>query len=86
MKGTILNYRGSHKHHNPKQMLVRIEGVDSKDKAAKLKGKKVVWTSPSGKKIAGIIAQPHGNKGVVRVHFKEKGLPGQALGDKVDIE
>lgn len=86
MKGAILNYRGSHKQHNVKQMLVKVEGVDTKDAAAKLKGKKAVWTAPSGKKITGIIAQPHGNKGVVRVHYKEKGLPGQALGDKVDIE
>ena len=86
MKGTILNYRGSHKQHNVKQMLVKVQGVDTKAAAEKLKGKKVVWTAPSGKKINGIIAQPHGSKGVVRVHFKEKGLPGQALGDSIDIE
>lgn len=86
MKGTILNYRGSHKQQNPRQMLVRVEGVDNKEAAAKLKGKKAVWTSPSGKKIIGILAKPHGNKGVVRVHFREKGLPGQALGTEVEIE
>jgi len=86
MKGVILNYRGSHKQHNVKQMLVKVQGVDDKAAAAKLKGKKAVWTAPSGKKITGIIAQPHGDKGVVRVHYQEKGLPGQALGDSVDIE
>ncbi|MBD3262827.1 50S ribosomal protein L35ae [Candidatus Woesearchaeota archaeon] len=86
MKGIVLNYRGSHKQQNPRQMLVKVEGVDTKEGATKLKNKKVVWTCSSGKKITGIITQPHGNKGVVRVHFREKGLPGQALGDKVDIE
>ena len=67
-------------------MLMKIQGVNDKAAAAKIKGKKVVWTAPSGKKITGTVAQPHGDKGVVRVHFKEKGLPGQALGDEVDIE
>lgn len=86
MKGVIINYRGSHKQQNPRQMIAKIEGVEDKESAKKLKGKKVVWTSPSGKKIVGIITQPHGNKGHVRVHFKEKGLPGQALGAEVEIE
>jgi len=86
MKGTIMAYRGSHKTQYPRQMIVKVDGVDSREQAEKLKGKKVIWTSPTGKKIIGIIAKPHGNKGAVRVHFKEKGLPGQALGDKVDIE
>lgn len=86
MKGIILNYRGSHKQQNPRQMLVKVENINTKEAAAKLKGKKAVWTSPSGKKIIGILAKPHGNKGVIRVHFREKGLPGQALGAEVDIE
>ena len=86
MKGTILRYRGSHKTHHLKQMLVQVEGVDSKDKAAKVIGKKIVWTSPSGKKISGKISAVHGGKGVVRVQFEDKGLPGQSLGQTVDVE
>ena len=86
MKGIIMNYRGSHKTQNPKQMIVKVEGVNSKADAEKLKGKTVVWTTPTGKKIEGKITQPHGNKGAVRVHFTEKGLPGQALGTAVDVE
>lgn len=86
MKGTILNYRGSYKEQNPKQMIVKAEGISSKADTKKILGKKVVWTSPSGKKISGTITAAHGSKGAVRVSFADKGLPGQALGQKVEIE
>ncbi|MGB9675306.1 MAG: 50S ribosomal protein L35ae [Candidatus Nanoarchaeia archaeon] len=86
MKGVIVNYRGSPKVKKPKQMIVKIDGINNKDETKKVIGKKVTWTSPTGKKIEGIITQAHGNKGAVRVHFPEKGLPGQALGDAVEVE
>ncbi|MCX6774488.1 MAG: 50S ribosomal protein L35ae, partial [DPANN group archaeon] len=65
---------------------VKVEGIDKKADVHKIVGKKVIWTSPSGKKIEGKITQAHGTKGAARVHFTEKGLPGQAIGAKVDIE
>lgn len=86
MKGYVVNYRGSLKVKKLKQMIVKVDGIDKKADTAKLIGKKVVWTSPAGKKLYGIITQAHGTKGAVRVHFSEKGLPGQAIGNKVDIE
>ncbi|MFN7088718.1 MAG: 50S ribosomal protein L35ae, partial [Candidatus Paceibacteria bacterium] len=86
MKGFIINYRGSLKVKKPKQMIVKIEGIDTKKDVSKVIGKKVTWTSPTGKKISGLITQPHGNKGAVRVLFSEKGLPGQALGQQVEVE
>ena len=86
MKGRIMAYRGSHHTQRPKQIIVKVEGVSDKSAAVKLHGKKAVWTTPSGKKITGIITQPHGNKGYVRVRFPEKGLPGQALGTEIEIE
>lgn len=85
MKGRVVNYRGSHKTQNPKQMIVKVNGVDSKKKAKKLIGKEVIWQAPSGKKIKGEISAAHGNKGAVRAIFTEKGLPGQALSDEVEI-
>jgi ribosomal protein L35AE/L33A len=85
MKGTIMNYRGSHKSQRPKQMIIQPEGCNTKESAAKLTGKKVIWTTSTGKIIQGEIKQPHGNKGAVRVHFTEKGLPGQSLGTEVEI-
>lgn len=86
MKGIIINYRGSLKVKKPKQMIVKAEGIDTKADTKKIIGKKIVWTSPSGKKIEGKITQAHGGKGCVRVLFEEKGLPGQAIGSKVEIE
>ena len=86
MKGHVVNYRGSLKVKKLKQMIVQAEGIHTKAYTKKIIGKKVVWTSPTGKKIEGIITQAHGSKGAVRVHFTEKGLPGQAIGSKIEIE
>ena len=84
MNGTIVNYRQGRHHQKPNHLIVKVNGVDSKDKAAKLAGKKVVWNT--GKKdMTGKVAGSHGNKGAVRVIF-ETGIPGQALGTKVKIE
>jgi large subunit ribosomal protein L35Ae len=84
MEGVIVNYRGSHKTQYPNQMIIKVEGIDSKERAKELIKKEVVWTTPSGKEMKGIIIKEHGNKGAVRVKF-EKGLPGQAIGSKVKI-
>ena len=86
MKAVVLNYRGSHKQQTVNQMLVKVEGVDTKADAAKLVGKTVTFTTESGKKISGKVSAPHGGKGVVRTIFAEKGLPGQALGQAVVVE
>jgi len=86
MKAVISNYRGSHHTQVNNQMIVHPEGVSTRDDAAKLEGKKAVWTTSSGNKIEGIVTKPHGNKGAVRVRFDHGGLPGQALGTSLDIE
>ena len=67
-------------------MVVVVEGINSKEDTKKVIGKKVVWTTSSGKKMSGDITQAHGSKGAVRVLFGVKGLPGQSLGSEVDIE
>lgn len=82
MKGVVMAYRGSHKTQDNKRMIIQPEGSDSKESAEKLVGKKVVWNS----KIEGVITKAHGGKGAVLVRFSEKGLPGQALGTRVEIE
>ena len=68
-------------------MIVYAEKVTTKAAAEKLAGKSVVWTSPGKKpaKITGTITQPHGVKGALRVQF-ERGLPGQALGQAVEVQ
>jgi len=85
MDGLIVAFRGSHHTQYETQMIIQAKGVDSKDKAAKLVGHKVKWSSPAGKDINGEIKSAHGNKGAMRVIF-EKGMPGQALSTAVKIE
>ena len=85
-KGTVIQFRRGRKTFTPRQFLVEVDGVDSREKATKLVGKSVVWTSPGKepKTITGEIRSAHGNKGVLRALF-EKGLPGQAIGTEVSI-
>lgn len=84
MQGVINNFRRSRKRTYKNHMIIIVEGIDDKEKAKKLVGKKVVYNT--GKKdILGKVASSHGNKGAVRVIF-ETGMPGQAIGKKVKIE
>ncbi|MFC1742157.1 50S ribosomal protein L35ae [Nanoarchaeota archaeon] len=85
MEGVISSYKGSHKRKVMNQMIILVDGTDSKEKAAKMVGKKVVWKSSAGKELKGEVRAAHGNKGALRVLF-ETGMPGQALGTKVQIE
>jgi large subunit ribosomal protein L35Ae len=85
MKGVIANFRGGRHTQYNNQMIVIADGVDSKDKASKLVGKKVVWTSPAKKQISGDVRSAHGSKGALRVLF-EKGMPGQSIGQSVEIK
>jgi large subunit ribosomal protein L35Ae len=85
MEGTIVNYRGSHKTQYPNQMIIKVNGIDTKEKAKDLLKKTVVWLTPTKRELKGTIMKEHGNKGAVRVKF-EKGLPGQAIGTKVNIQ
>ncbi|MBW2968210.1 50S ribosomal protein L35ae [Candidatus Woesearchaeota archaeon] len=85
MEGVIVNYRRGRHRQTTDQMIVQVAGTDNKDKAAKLVGKAVVWSSPVGKEIKGEVRSAHGNKGAVRVLF-EKGMPGQSIGSKVKVE
>ena len=75
MEATIVHFRQGRHHVTPNQMVLDISGVETKQDAAKLVGKKVIWASPAKKEITGKITGAHGNKGAVRVLF-EKGMPG----------
>ena len=85
MKGIIINYRQGRQTQNNRQMVVRPEGINSREAAEKLVGKTAVWKTPSGKALEGTVLGPHGNKGCVRIKF-EKGLPGQSIGTEVEIK
>jgi large subunit ribosomal protein L35Ae len=84
MQGTILSYRRGRHTQNVNQVLVELEGLDSRKKAKEFVGKKLIWKTSSGKEIKGEIIAIHGNKGVVRAKF-ERNLPGQSFGTKVQL-
>lgn len=56
----------------------------NRQEAIKWVGKRVVFTTPSGKEIKGVIFKPHGNKGKVVARFR-KGIPGQAITQPIKL-
>jgi len=84
MKGIVVQFRRSRKRIKEKHYLLDL-GIEKREEAAKLKGKEVEWKSPGGKIIKGKISDAHGNKGLVRAIF-EKGLPGQAMTEEVEVK
>ena len=85
MEGVISNYkRGRHTLH-PKHCILVFPDIKTRKEANKLIGRTVVWVSPSGKELKGVVSRAHGNNGAVRAHFKKAGVPGQALGQKIKI-
>ncbi len=84
MKGVISSYRRSRHVTSSNQLIVAVEGVTTREEAAKLVGKKVTWNT--GKRaLTGEVAAAHGKKGAVRVRFST-GMPGQCLGQAVTIQ
>lgn len=83
MEATIENFRRGRHTQTTNQLILKVENID-KAKAGSLIGKKVIWKSPAGKEIKGEIKATHGSKGAVRALF-EKGIPGQAIGQKATI-
>lgn len=83
MKGRILGYRGGKRTQFHRQMIIELKIGDKETQ--KFLGKEAVWKSPKGKEIRGKITKGHGNKGKVIAKF-EKGLPGQAINDEVEVE
>jgi len=84
MKGKVVQFRrGRHTIHE-RHFLLDV-GAKNREEAGKSVGKIVEWKSPAGKIIKGKISGAHGNKGLVRAIF-EKGLPGQAINDEVEVK
>ena len=85
MEGVISNYKqGRHTIHQKHCILV-FPNIKTRKDANKLIGRTVVWVTPNGKELKGVISRAHGNNGAVRAHFKKAGVPGQALGKKIKI-
>tara|TARA_Y100000310_G_scaffold333426_1_gene410966 strand:- start:1533 stop:1796 length:264 start_codon:yes stop_codon:yes gene_type:complete len=87
MKGTISNFRRGRHTVYQRHMIVHVDGVDSREKAKELVGKKVSWKTDgkADKVLEGKVASAHGGKGQVRVIFST-GMPGQCIGKEVSVE
>jgi large subunit ribosomal protein L35Ae len=85
MKAKVLNFRRGRHTQKTNQLLLSVRDVDSRSAASKFIGKKVVWKTKSGKVIAGKIASPHGNNGVLRARFS-MGISGEVLGKELEIQ
>ncbi len=66
-------------------MIAVVDSIKTREAAEKLTKKKASWKTPSGKIINGYVSRPHGNKGALRIVF-ERGMPGQAINNKITIE
>lgn len=84
MEAQIVSYRRGRKTVNMNQVIIKVSGVDSKDATAPLIGKKVIFKTPSGKELVGQVTFAHGTKGAVRALFAT-GMPGQSIGQKVEL-
>ena len=84
MKAKIIQFRRGLKRIHERHYIIDV-GTKTREEAGKFVGRELMWKSPSGKQIKGKISSAHGNKGLVRAIF-EKGLPGQARNDEVDMK
>ena len=83
LTGFIVSYRMGPKTQRPKECILRFSNIKSSREAARLVGRKVAWPVEE-RKIRGKIVALHGKKGLVRARFT-KGVPGRALGTRVEI-
>lgn len=84
-RGVVASYRrGKHLIH-PNQVILVVDGIESRAQAAALIGRKVKWVSETGREFLGKVLGLHGNSGAVRAKFKPN-LPGQAIGTQIVIE
>lgn len=84
MDGVVKNYRRGKKHINERQLVIDVNGIDSKAGASGIVGCKARWKNSAGRFFTGKITAAHGDNGAVRAMFP-KGMPGQCIGEKVEI-
>ena len=84
VKAVVLSYAGSHEHQDNHRMILKPLGIEDRGRASRLIGRKVIWRTPTGRKMIGKVIKTHGKGGEVKAYFNP-GLPGQALGDIVEI-
>ncbi len=85
MEAYVKSFRRGINTKYDKQIIAESEDVKDKEEAVEKVGKKAVYETKGGKEIKGKVTSPHGNSGAMRIRFR-KGLPGQAIGTKIEIE
>ncbi len=81
-EGVLMNYRLGYKSQQARECIIRVPG-ESLSVTRKLIGWEVEWPVDNPK-VVGRIVRHHGRTGALRVRFR-KGLPGQAIGDRIKI-
>lgn len=84
LTGYIMGYRRGWNEQYPDEVLLRIEGVNSKGEACKLIGCRVIVRDKHGNVYRGRIVRAHGRRGVVRAVFKPN-IPGQLIGSIAEV-
>ena len=82
--GLVIGYRRGSNTQYENQVLLRVDGIHTRNEAAKLIGWKVLYRDNKGNTYHGKVVRVHGGKGVVIAVFKPN-LPGQAVGGNVYI-
>ena len=85
MKAVFLGYKGGRRTRRNKHILIKIDQVDDRDEAAKYIGKRFTWKTPTGNTITANVVSVHGGNGVLNASCLKKGLPGQAVGEELNI-
>lgn len=84
MKALIASYERSRHLIHFNQAIIKLEGINDKKAASKYIGTKIVFKTKSGRMIKGFIKDVHGDNGRLRARF-ERGLPGQAIGQEINL-
>ncbi|KAJ3367690.1 hypothetical protein AMAG_09226 [Allomyces macrogynus ATCC 38327] len=91
-KARILGYKRSLRNQQTNQVLLRIEGVQTKEDTDFYLGKRVAYVYKAERAIKGSkvrvmwgrVARPHGNSGVVKVAFKNT-VPPKSFGARARV-
>lgn len=84
IRGIIASFRRSRHRVYHNQIIVLLDNIDNRTKAAKLRNKKLV-INIKNRKLEGVVAGPHGNKGAIRAVFRH-GLSPHCLGCRVEVK